>query len=217
MTQISKTRDISHTVYEQVREAIHTGEFKVGDRVTEVALAEKFGVSRTPIRDAILKLETDGLLTNVPRRGLIVTDLSHQQIGELYMMREVLEGSAARLAALAGSDAEITTLEDLVATEESSFDDPAKLSMTNKKFHRLLALAAHNRYLLAAIEQLSITMSLLPSLLAEGDRARTAHDQHVLIVEALKKRDPEAAEKVIREHIRASHRHRLLLMLPDDA
>ncbi|WP_116132742.1 GntR family transcriptional regulator [Tropicimonas sp. IMCC34043] len=217
MVQISKTRDISHTVYEQVREAIHDGEFKVGDRVTEVALAEKFGVSRTPIRDAISKLEADGLLTNVPRRGLIVTDLSHQQIGELYMMREVLEGAAARLAALAGSDAEISTLQGLVTTEETALPDPAKLSAINKKFHRLLALAAHNRYLLVAIEQLSITMSLLPSLLAEGGRSQIAHDQHMLIVEAIKKRDPEAAEAAIRDHIRSSHEHRLLLMLPDDS
>lgn len=217
MTQISKTRDISHTVYEQVREAIHNREFSVGERVTEVALAEKFGVSRTPVRDAISKLEADGLLTNVPRRGLIITDLSHQQIGELYMMREVLEGSAARQAALTGSDAEIATLHDLVKSEEASIDDAAMLSAINKKFHRLLALAAHNRYLLAAIEQLSITMSLLPSLLAEGDRAHTAHDQHSQIVEALGERDPEAAEKAIRDHIRSSHQHRLLLMLPDDS
>jgi len=211
MTKISKARDISYTVYEQVRDAIHNGEFKVGDRVTEVALAEKFGVSRTPIRDAISKLEADGLLTNVPRRGLIITDLSHQQIGELYMMREIMEGAAARLAALAGSDAEITTLQDLVNTEVGAMDDPQKLSDINKRFHRLLALAAHNRYLLMAIEQLSITMSLLPSLLGEGARARTAHDQHIQIVEALQKRDPEAAEKAIRQHIRASHQHRLLL------
>lgn len=212
MTKISKARDISHTVYEQVRDAIHSGEFKVGDRVTEVALAEKFGVSRTPIRDAISKLEADGLLTNVPRRGLIITDLSHQQIGELYMMREVMEGAAARLAALAGSDAEITTLQDLVTTEAGAMDDPHRLSEINKRFHRLLALAAHNRYLLAGIEQLSITMSLLPSLLAEGGRAQTAHEQHIQIVEALQKRDPEAAEKAIRQHIRSSHQHRLLLV-----
>ncbi|WP_225025858.1 GntR family transcriptional regulator [Xinfangfangia pollutisoli] len=211
MTKAPKTRDISHTVYEQVRDAIHNGEFRVGDRVTEVALAEKFGVSRTPIRDAISKLEADGLLTNVPRRGLIVTDLSHQQIGELYMMREVLEGAAARLASLSGSDAEITTLQDLVGTEETCMDDAVKLSTINKKFHRLLALAAHNRYLLEALEQLSITMSLLPSLLGEGGRAQNAHEQHLQIVDALKRRDPDAAEKAIRLHIRSSHQHRLLL------
>ncbi|AZB65424.1 GntR family transcriptional regulator [Cereibacter sphaeroides] len=211
MTKTPKARDISHTVYEQVRDAIHSGEFKVGERVTEVALAEKFGVSRTPIREAISKLEIDGLLTNVPRRGLIITDLSHQQIGELYMMREVLEGAAARLAALSGSDVEITALKDLVAMEAGALDDPQQLSEINKRFHRLLALAAHNRYLLVALEQLSVTMSLLPSLLGEGARARSAHDQHIQIVEALRTRDPDAAEQAIRQHIRASHQHRLML------
>lgn len=216
MTQKSKTRDITHRIYEEVRDAIHNGEFAVGDRLTEVALAEKFGVSRTPIRDVIAKLEADGLLTNVPRRGLTITSLSHQQIGELYMMREVLEGATAHLAAYAGSDAEISTLRDLVTSEEACLGDRVALSVINKKFHRLLALAAHNRYLLAAIEQMSITMSLLPSLLTEGDRAKTAHAQHLQIVEALERRDPEAAEKAVRDHIRASHQHRLLLMLPGE-
>lgn len=215
--EIGKTRDVSFSAYEQVRNAIQSGKLKIGERITEVALAEQFGVSRTPIREAIARLEAEGLLTNVPRRGLIVTSLSHQQIVELYTMREILEGAAGRLTALSGSDTELATLKDLIDSEASMLDDQPKLSEINRQFHYLLALAAHNRYLLTAIEQMSVTMSLLPSLLEEGDRARAAHEQHKQIVEALMQRDGAAAEMAIRDHVRASQQHRMLVMLRQEA
>jgi len=217
LKEVTKSRDVTFAVYEQVRTAIQNGQLKIGERVTEVALASKLGVSRTPVRDAISKLETEGLLTNVPRRGLIVTSLSHQQIVELYTMREVLEGAAGRLTALGASETELLTLKNLVDSEAEFLNDTARLSEINRQFHNLMALAAHNRYLLASLQQLSVTMSLLPSLLQEGGRAEAAHRQHLEIVEALLRRDAAAAEDAVRAHIRSSQQHRMLFMLQNDS
>lgn len=210
---VSASGDLVSDIYELVRKEIAAGALRVGDRVTEVDLAKRFGVSRTPVRDAISRLEADGLLTNEPRRGLVVTVLSHQQVVELYFMREILEGATARLAAQGASDIELSMLEELSNKEMSSLDDIPTLLDINRNFHRLMMLAAHNRYLLRSLSQLALTMSLLPSLLDKGDRASAAAAEHRAIVEALLARDREAAEKAARAHIRNSQQHRMLYSL----
>lgn len=209
----SASGDLVSDIYELVRKDIAVGALRIGDRVTEVDLAARFGVSRTPVRDAISRLEADGLLTNEPRRGLVVTVLSHQQIVELYFMREILEGASARLAAQSASDIELSMLEELSNKEATLLDDVPALLDINRNFHRLMMLAAHNRYLLRSLSQLTLTMSLLPSLLENGERARTAAQEHRAIVQALLARDRVGAEEAAREHIRASQQHRMLFSL----
>ena len=140
----SASGDLVSDIYDMVRKEITTGALRVGDRVTEVDLAERFGVSRTPVRDAVSRLEADGLLTNEPRRGLVVTVLSHQQVVELYFMREILEGASARLAAQSASDIELSMLEELSNKEAQSLGDIGALVEINRNFHRLMMLAAHN-------------------------------------------------------------------------
>ncbi|TKT69534.1 GntR family transcriptional regulator [Aquamicrobium sp. LC103] len=205
--------DLTSEVYHKVRDAIRKGALSIGERVTEAELAARFGVSRTPVRDAIVRLEADGLLTNEPRRGLIITDLSHQQIVELYFMREVLEGAAARQAAQSASDVELRTIAELNESELHHPGNYEELSEINLRIHQMILLAAHNRYLLRSLSQLSVTMSLLPSLLSKGDRARQATAEHKAIVSALLARDSEAAEAAAREHVRSSLQHRMLLAI----
>ncbi|MFD1883265.1 GntR family transcriptional regulator [Paracoccus pacificus] len=203
---------VSH-IYDLVRKEITAGTIRVGDRVTEADLAERFGVSRTPVREAVARLEADGLLTNESRRGLVVTELNHQQVVELYFMREILEGASARLAAQSASDIELSMLEELINKETVSLNDPSTLLEINQRFHRLMMLAAHNRYLLRSLSQLTLTMSLLPSLLDRGGRAEAAAEEHRAIVRALVARDREGAEEAARQHIRASQQHRMLFSL----
>ncbi len=206
-------RDLAREAYDRLRGAIQNGELAIGERVTEVGLATMLGISRTPVHEAIARLEADGLLTNEPRRGLVVTDLDHQQIVELYLMREVLEGAAARLAAHAASEIELGMFVNLVEAEVDSLDDPRRLSEINRNFRHLLALSAHNRYLLRSLNQLSITMSLLPTLIGESGRARILHEQHRQIADALLRRDGAAAEELVKAHVRSSHQHRMAIML----
>ena len=198
-----------HEAYARVREAIRDGTLPPGVRLTETDLAARFGVSRTPIRQAIAKLEAEGLLTHEPRRGLSVTRPDHGQMVELYVMREILEGAAARLAAQHASETEIAAMEELVAGEPAIFADAPRLAAVNQRLHGLLYLAAHNRYLLRSLEQLSATMALLPSLLTLGGRAEQAHAEHLALLAALHARDGEAAAEAAKRHARAAQRQRL--------
>ena len=199
--------------YARVREAIRDGTLPPGVRLTETDLAHRFGVSRTPIRQAIARLEAEGLLTHEPRRGLSVSRPDHSQIVELYVMREILEGAAARLAAQHASETEIAAMEELVAGEPAVFADAPKLAAVNQRLHGLLYLAAHNRYLLRSLEQLSATMALLPSLLTFGGRARQAHEEHLALLAALRARDGAAAEEAAKAHSRAAQRQRLAWLI----
>jgi DNA-binding GntR family transcriptional regulator len=202
-------RDLAQEAYGRIRAAIREGTLAPGLRLTETDLAGRFGVSRTPVRQAIARLESEGLLTHEPRRGLTVTRPDHQQVVELYVMREVLEGAAARLAAQHASPTEIGAMAELVAGEPALFADARALAETNQRLHGLLYLAAHNRYLLRSLEQLSATMALLPSLLTVAGRAEAAHAEHLAILAALRARDGEAAEAASRAHAQAAQRHRL--------
>lgn len=202
-------RDLGQEAYARIRDAIREGSLAPGLRLTETDLAARFGVSRTPVRQAIARLEAEGLLTHEPRRGLSVTRPDHAQIMELYVMREVLEGAAARLAAQHATETEIAAMAELVEAEPAVMDDSRGLAEVNLRLHGLLYLAAHNRYLLRSLEQLTATMALMPSLLTRGGRAEAAHAEHRLILDALSRRDAARAEEVARAHVRAAQRHRL--------
>ncbi len=193
----------------RLRAAIRDGSLPPGQRLTEQELARRFGVSRTPIRQALARLEAEGLLTHAPRRGLTVTRPDHAQVVELYVMREILEGAAARLAAQHASEAELAAMAELLEQEPALFGDAAALAALNQRLHGLLYLAAHNRYLLKSLEQLSAHLALLPSLLTLEGRAESAHREHLALLRALTARDGEAAEAAARAHARAAQRHRL--------
>ena len=158
-------RDLGLEAYSQMKEAIEDGIIGPGARITEVELSERFRMSRTPIREAIYRLESEGLLSHEPRRGLVVTQPDHQMIVELYTMREALEGTAARLAAQHASEAELATLTEINRQELALFDQPKLLSRLNRRLHSLICLSAHNRYLLKSLENMASTTTLLPTML----------------------------------------------------
>ncbi len=202
-------RDLGETAYAAIRAALRDGTLPPGMRVTETDLAARFGVSRTPVRQAIARLESEGLLTHEPRRGLSVARPDHGQVVELYVMREIMEGAAARLAAQHASDTELAAMAELLEAEPGSFADTRALAALNQRFHGMIYLATHNRYLLRSLEQLSAQLALLPSLLTMGERAKVAHEEHRAIVAALQRRDGAAAEEAARAHTRMAQRHRL--------
>lgn len=206
---------VRNSPYEQIRAAIRTGKLKPGSRVTETHLAEWLGVSRTPIREAILMLEQDGLFKYAPRQGLIVSVLNYEDVVELYAMREVLEGSAASLAARYASDAEISILNEILETERSySGDDKAEVVFMNRQFHQVMCFAAHNQFLLKSMSALDDSMMLLgPTTLAAPERHASATDEHAKIVAAIEARDSEAAEQAARKHIRSAQVYRLKMMI----
>ncbi len=197
--------------YALLLDAIDRGEFRPGDRLVESELADRFGVSRTPVREAMQRLETQRVLAR-EGRGLVVASLDHDQLGELYVVRAELEGLAARLAAQHAAPEEIRVLWDMIRHDRSLLGDPDQLSRANKRFHRQIHLASHNRYLIQQLEMVHRAMVLLAttSLGAEG-RGPRALDEHGEIVRAIEARDGAAAEAAIRAHISQAFETRLKL------
>lgn len=199
----------SEQAYRYIVEAIKEGSLRPGTRIREVDLAERTGLSRTPVREALNRLQMEGLVANDPARGTIVTELDHGMVSELYAMREVLEGTAARLSARHASDVEITFLREISERDEQ-FTETLDLVKNNKLFHSTLYRCAHNRYLLKMLHSLQDSMVLLGrSTLAKPGRPQTARQEHAAIVTALESRDPDAAEQHARTHIREAYKVRL--------
>lgn len=198
--------------YQTLLQAIIKGNLKPGGRILEAELASWLEISRTPVREALKRLESEGLVCSAPRRGMVVARLDLQAIMELYQMREVLEGTAARLAAQQCSEAEVYNLRELLDQERSTQHDPAEQAIKNRAFHNAIYLAAHNRYLLKSLNSLRDAMALLgPTTYILRSRPQTALSEHGAIVQAIENRDGSAAEKAAREHIRAAQRARIRL------
>lgn len=196
--------------YALVLEAIDHGEFRPGDRLVESELAERFGVSRTPIREALQRLETQSVLAR-DGRSLVVSSLDHDQLGELYVVRAELEGLAARLAAWHAAPEEVRVLWEMIRKDHALVDRPDALARANKRFHRQIHLASHNRYLVQQLEMVHRSMALVSetSLAAEG-RGPKALEEHEGIVRAIEARDGDAADAAIREHISRALETRLM-------
>jgi DNA-binding GntR family transcriptional regulator len=203
--------------YDTLFGAIESGALKPGARLREVELSEWVGASRTPIREALGRLEGEGLIARDPSRGMVVAELDHGLVAELYVMREVLEGTAAALAARHASDAEIDALRELALRDREVGDDPARLARLNRLFHEAMFRCAHNRFLMRAVHSLRQSMVLLgQTTLAVPGRPGTARTEHAAIVDAIARHDAEGAATAARAHIRAAYRARLGLMMEAD-
>jgi DNA-binding GntR family transcriptional regulator len=207
MSQAPRTNTDAYTL---VLEAIDRGEFRPGDRLVESELAERFGVSRTPIREALQRLETQAMLTR-DGRSLVVASLDTGQLGELYVVRSELEGLAARLAAQHAAPEEIRVLWEMVRQDRELVGRPEVLARANKRFHRQIHLASHNRYLIQQLDMVRRSLALVAttSLAAEGRSAR-ALEEHAEIVAAIEARNGDAADKALRRHLSQAFETRLL-------
>tara|TARA_R110002095_G_C4202202_1_gene235145 strand:+ start:186 stop:848 length:663 start_codon:yes stop_codon:yes gene_type:complete len=187
--------------YSMILDAIDTGVYRPGDRLVESELAERFGVSRTPIREALQRLETQSLLSR-DGRSLIVASLDHNQTAELYVVRGELEGLAARLAARHATPEEIRVLREMVTADDARVGDPTALSRSNRRFHKQIHLASHNRYLVQQLDLVYRSMALMAttSLAAEG-RGEIAQAEHHKIIACIEARDEAAADAALRSHI----------------
>jgi DNA-binding GntR family transcriptional regulator len=208
-TNPATPRDLGLDAYARLKDAIRDGTFAAGTRLTELEVSAWLGMSRTPAREAIHRLEVDGLVSHEPRRGLVVTRPDHQMIIELYVMREALESTASRLAAQHANEMEIEALADLLARETLPGQAPAVLSAINQHWHHLIHMSAHNRFLLRSLSGLADTMALLPTMLGDKGRAEQSHAEHVQVLQAIQQRQPAAAEEAMRVHLRSAQRGRL--------
>jgi DNA-binding GntR family transcriptional regulator len=195
--------------YQLILDAIDTGTYRPGDRLVESELAERFGVSRTPIREALQRLETQSMLAR-DGRSLIVASLDHNQLAELYVVRTELEGLAARLAARHATPEEVRVLRGMVEDDRKIVKDPKALSRANRRFHKQIHLASHNRYLVQQLDLVHRSMALLAttSLAVEG-RGAAALAEHDKIVAAIEAGDGDAAYRALKDHISQAFETRL--------
>ncbi|UWR21385.1 GntR family transcriptional regulator [Sulfitobacter sp. S190] len=208
-TRTPSARAPSTDAYSMILEAIDTGIYRPGDRLVESELADRFGVSRTPIREALQRLETQSLLTR-DGRSLIVASLDHNQMAELYVVRGELEGLAARLAARHATEEEVRLLREMVEDDNALMDHPAALARANRRFHKQIHLASHNRFLVQQLDLVHRSMALMATTsLAATGRGEIAQQEHDRIVAAIEARDGDAADAALRAHISVAFTTRL--------
>ncbi len=197
--------------YSLILEAIDSGIYRPGDRLVESELADRFGTSRTPIREALQRLETQSLLTR-DGRSLIVASLDHNQLAELYVVRGTLEGLAARLAARHATPEEVRVLRDMLESDRALVNDPKALARANRRFHKQIHLASHNRFLVQQLDLVHRSMALMAtsSIAVEG-RSRDTLAEHEEIVRAIENGDGDGADRALRDHISKAFVTRLKL------
>ena len=201
--------------YARLRGEIMDGQLPPGHRMREQELSERLQVSRTPVREALSRLQADGLLVMQPRSGLAVAELDDAGVIELYETREALEGTAAQLAARYANPRDIAAMRSILAAEELAPDDPVQQQRHNRAFHAALLAASHNRFLVKSLQVLHDALALLgPTTLVRPGRREQAQAEHRRVLEAIEKRDSVAAEAEMRAHVRHGSEVRQTMRAP---
>lgn len=207
--QMNEPEPGQRDAYALILHAIDAGVYRPGDRLVESELAERFGVSRTPIREALQRLETQSLLAR-DGRSLVIASLDHNQMAELYVVRCELEGLAARLAARHATTEEVRVLRQLVEDDRAYLSEPRALARANRRFHRQIHLASHNRYLVQQLDLVYRSMALMATTsLAIDGRGEKALEEHSRIVEAIAAGDADGAYEALKAHISKAFEERL--------
>ena len=196
-------RPIREIVLESLRDAILNGTFKRGDRLVENDIAEKMGVSRTPVREAFRQLEIEGLAENLPRKGTVVTGLTRESILEIYEIKEVLEGLAAKLACRNMSEETLQKLRKTVTDMERFVDnkDPTIYWQIHEQFNSIILYSCNNERLIEQMKQsYEYLEKLRSSMLVMEERRPYAMEEHREILSAFEQKDEDMAEKATRKH-----------------
>ena len=188
-------------VAELLRQRIFNRDLAPGSWIDELKIAEEFGISRTPLREALKVLATEGLITMKPRRGSYVTEVSEQDLRDVYHLLALLESDAAAVVAFEATDAQIEALFDLHRQLEQSVTDADQFFKINEQFHMALLTTANNRWRNQVVEDLRKVMKLNrhQSLLKTGRIDDSLHE-HAAIMQALKARQPEQARQLMQAH-----------------
>lgn len=199
--------------YHRLLQAIKSGDFSPGDRLRETDVAERLSLSRTPVREALRKLEADGIVEHRARIGAVIRTLNRAEIVQLYEMRAVLERTAGEMAAKHANPTEIDELDELNTELEHAFDNPALAAAINQDFHHSIYLSTRNRFLLESARALNNALMLLgPTTLADEARIQTVRKQHQTIIDAIRAGDEEAAGAAAEAHLHTSLKHRLSVL-----
>ncbi len=189
-------------IYNALIEAILKKELKPGERVTELELAKKFGISRTPIREAFRRLESEGFLTIIPRKGAIVSEINEKRVVEFYEVKGILESYAGKLALKYITDDDIKELENInnqlrkIALSNSKEELKRFIDIHNK-FHERFVVISRNQLLIELLKNLVNKFSKFRIMVAYSTMLIDIVEEHDEIIDAFKKRDPNLIEEKI--------------------
>lgn len=201
-TEISQ---LGGRIYDELVKSIREGRYTPGQHIRETVVASELGVSRTPVREALRRLHNDGTVVLTPRKGAVVAELAHQEVVELYMMRQEMEATAARFAAQHASDIEILQIDNILQRSEALLHDPHKFNQVNWEFHNAIYEATHNRYFIKAIRAIADSMVMLRGArYIPEDRPLKLAAEHRAIFDAIRNRAPQEAADAARYHIQQS-------------
>ena len=194
-------RALYEEVAELLRQRIYRRELEPGSWIDEVKLAQEYGISRTPLREALKVLAAEGLVTMKVRRGAYVTEVSERDLAEVYHLLALLESDAAAVVAERAHEAEVKELQKLHKELEGAVKDRERFFAVNERFHMRLLEIAGNRWRNQMVADLRKVMKLnrQHSLLKSG-RIRDSLAEHTALMEAIAQRDAEAARRRMQEH-----------------
>ena len=213
--KLDSYQPLREVVCETLREAIRGGVLKPGERLMEIQLAEELGVSRTPVREAIRKLELEGYVIMMPRRGTYVANLSIRDVNEVFEIRTTLDSLASGLAAERITDEELERLERLLVLigEYIEQNDMEKIVETDMEFHDILYQASRNARLVGIIYNLREQLTRFRSTsMSYPGRLKETLEEHIRIVEAIAQGNVELAQKAAEEHMEKSEQTLLISM-----
>jgi DNA-binding GntR family transcriptional regulator len=196
--------NISQRLRDQIENEILTGQLAPGSRLDEVALANRFGVSRTPIREALLQLSAAGLIEMRPRRGAIVASVGAEQLIEMFEVMAELEGLAGRLAARRHTDADIQAIMEAheACRQAAGADDSDAYYYENERFHYAIYHASHNQFLIDQCSTLHRRLKPYRRLqLRVRNRVARSFAEHEQFMSALMIGDGEKASRALRDHV----------------
>lgn len=198
-------KSLGQDVFEYLKNAIIDQTIAPGSRLVESKLADMLGISRTPLREALHKLEREDWIEQIPSGGFQVVTLTREEIEQTFGIRSVLEAYAARLAAENCSDADLVPLEKKMKEYQKCLDlnkDRDKLQIINTQFHDLLYALSNSPKLIKMINQLRAQISRFRQIiLKQEEYAQKSNDDHVQMLDAIRARDGEAVEQLVRAHI----------------
>jgi DNA-binding GntR family transcriptional regulator len=202
--RVYEKKSLGDRVFETLKQGIMRGSIEPENRLIESRIAGTLGISRTPVREAIHKLEREGFLKKLPRGGFIVLGLTRKQIEETFGIRSVLESYAARLSAINHEAPELIALEEKIDEYEMHLNRgmPGELTRINTEFHDLLYALSRSPKLNKMIYDLRDQIYRFRQLILKNhELARISNEDHKLMLEFIRRRDADGVERLVREHI----------------
>lgn len=209
------TANASEAVYLALRDAITEGTVKPGEHLGEPAIAESLGISRTPIREALLRLETERFVRRTAGRRLVVAEVSPEEVLDVYAVREVLNGLAAKLAAENASATDLIRLRRMHREMKWAFDDGdiARMANLNFDFHDAVCVASRNAFLVEMLRKAHDTHHRYPgSTFSLPERAAGSIEEHEQILQAIEERDGQRAAELAQRHTARAREARIAML-----